>query len=139
LHRIAPAEAPVWCLKSPDAMMIRDMRSWFVGGLQESSLLAFQNGRCIPDASLAENLLKRLPGLTRGLFAALGGQPIDLSARQEEIVTTILAETQRKERVLILVSGSPGCGKTVVGLHAIAHQLARNIDPITRTIRTRAV
>jgi DUF2075 family protein len=139
LQRIAPPEAAVWCLTSPDARLVDEMRNWFVGGLAESNLSAFRDGRCVPDAKLAENLLVRLPGLTRGLFAALGGQPIDLSPRQEEIVTTILAEIQRKERVLILVSGSPGCGKTVVGLHAIAHQLARNIDPITRTIRTRAV
>src|SRR5437588_3735956 len=115
------------------------MRNWFAGGLGKSNLLAFQNGQCIPDARLAENLLRRLPGLTRGLFAALGGQPIDLSARQEEIVSAILAETNRKQRVLILVSGSPGCGKTVVGLHAIAHQLARSIDPGTGTLRTRSV
>lgn len=139
LHRIAPSEAPVWCLKSPDAGLIGEMANWFAGGLEQSNLVAFQNGRCIPDARLAENLLMRLPGLTRGLFAALGGQPIDLSPRQEEIVSAILQEVQRKHRVLILVSGSPGCGKTVVGLHTIVHQLARNIEPISRTIRSRAV
>lgn len=139
LQRIAPPDAPVWCLRNPNAKLIDEMREWFMGGLSETSLLAFQSGRCIPDARLAENLLSRLPGLTRGLSAALGGQPIDLSPRQEEIISAILAEINRKQRVLILVSGSAGCGKTVVGLHAIAHQLARSIDPITGSLRTRSV
>ena len=139
LHRIAPPEAAVWCLKSPDASLIGEMRNWFAGGLGKSNLLAFQNGQCVPDARLAENLLRRLPGLTQGLFAALGGQPIDLSARQEEIVSAISTEVQRKDRVLIIISGSPGCGKTVVGLHAIVHELVRGIEPVSRTIRSRAV
>lgn len=120
LHRIASSEAPVWCLKNPDERLLGEMGIWFSGGLAQSDLAAFQDGRCVPDARLAENLLLRLPGMTRGLFAALGGQPLDLSSRQEEIVSAILQEVQRKQRVLVLVSGSPGCGKTVVGLHAIA-------------------
>jgi DUF2075 family protein len=139
LHGTAPPEAPVWCLKNPDAKLLGEMGIWFAGGLAQADMAAFQDGRYVPDARLAENLLIRLPGMTRGLSSALGGQPLDLSSRQEEIVSAILQEVQRKQRVLVLVSGSPGCGKTVVGLHAIGHQLVRNIDPIKRTIRSRAV
>jgi uncharacterized protein len=139
LQRIAPSEAPAWCLKNPDASLLREIGIWFGGGLAQSDFAAFQDGRCVPDARLAENLLIRLPGMTRGLFSALGGQSLDLSSRQEEIVSAILHEVQRKQRVLVLVSGSPGCGKTVVGIHAIVHQLVRNVDPINRRIRSRSV
>lgn len=139
LQRLAPAEAPVWGLRNPDENLNRSLSSWFGGGLPEVDLRSFRDGSCVPDARLAEALLARLPGLTRGVFAALGGRPIDLSQRQEGVVTAILREVRSGERVLILVSGAPGCGKTVVGLHALVHQLVRNVDAQHRTIRQRSV
>lgn len=139
LNGLAPQEAPVWSLQRPEPDLLGAIQDWFGGGLPEVELGAFRDAPCVADARLAEMLLARLPGMTKGLHAAMGGKPHDLSQRQEEIVTAILREVRSQERVLILVAGSPGCGKTVVGIHALVHQLVRNVDHANRTIRKRSV
>jgi len=114
---------PVWCLNQPE-LAIRHLKQWFVQPLLDPELNTFVTAPCLHNASLAQNLLLRLPNLTRGVFNAIGGRPLDLSPRQEEVVSAILREIRRAEKVLVIVSGEPGCGKTIVGLHSVIHQLA---------------
>lgn len=139
LGEIGPPDAPVWAIRRHDPVRHQELAKWLSGGLSERDFHAFRSGACVADARFAEELLNRLPDLTRGVAKATGSRPIDLSPRQEEVVAAILRETRRNERSLVLVSGAPGCGKTVVGLNALAHQVAQSVDHATGKGRGRSV
>jgi DUF2075 family protein len=123
LGRTAPQDAPVWCLPDPSPAHVGALTEWFRGGIAPSEVAVFRDARCVQRAELAEKMFARLPYLTRGVSKALGGLPLDLSDRQEEIVTAISAAIRDPGHALIVVSGAPGCGKTVAGIHALVHAL----------------
>lgn len=139
LARNASSEAPVWGLREPSTELLDQLGSWFGGGLDATAVESFRDAPCSMDAKLAEAMFARLPNLTRGVSAALGGHPIDLSERQEEILFAINAAVQNRRRTLVLVYGAPGCGKTVVGISAMVHALLRQVEPGVSRIDCRSV
>ena len=138
LRQHGPSEAPVYFVNQPKLETEDPLHRWFSSRTPSSESQLFASAPCIPSAKLAEKLLLRLPSLTKGVSTALAGRPIDLTQRQEELLAAILSEVKKDGKVLVLVSGPPGCGKTIVGLHVLVHNLIQNIDPGTKTITKRA-
>ncbi len=101
----------------------------FSGGSDLGIFNKFRDGHYKQSCEFASNLLRRLPYLTSGIQNALGGLPIDLTPAQQEIVGQIESAIREfKGHTLILISGDPGCGKTIVGLHSMINQLSLDRD-----------
>jgi hypothetical protein len=106
----------------------RALEAWFGGGADASEGEQFSNAGFRQDRRFAEELVRMLPNVTRGVAEGLGRPPLDLSSEQEEIVAAIAQAITAGRAALVLVAGAPGAGKTIVGLHALVEQLARDPD-----------
>lgn len=75
----------------------------------------FIRGKCRPSITWAHELLRRLPSITSGISKVISNTKcLDLSPKQQELVASILHHTNQVGKTLILISGQPGSGKTIV-------------------------
>ncbi len=89
-----------------------------------NTITNFIYGMCKPSIKWARHLYERLPYITSGINNALSCNTcIDLSQQQSAIVESILHCCSQNKKSLILIYGSPGSGKTIIGLHAIINQM----------------
>ena len=111
---------------------LRDLNTRFLQGLPKNDREGFLDDAVVLKASFAKDLFDRLPVITRGVAEAIEHQPIDLTPNQCQIVHAILHRTSESGKRLILVSGEPGSGKTVVGLNVVIQQLVREFDGVSK-------
>jgi hypothetical protein len=102
------------------------LKSLFGVGLSADYFIEFSKSGYHQNPLLALELNRRLPNLTKGIAHALGTPPHDLSQEQQSVVECIGNELKFEGNKLILISGEPGSGKTIVGITAMIEQLARN-------------
>jgi len=100
----------------------------------------FIYGMCKPSIKWARHLHERLPYITSGINNALSCNTcIDLSQQQSAIVESILYCYSQNKKSLILIYGSPGSGKTIIGLHAIINQMISCITTEKKYLSKRSV
>lgn len=139
LQDISELGVNIFSLVDQSDDLIDRLKKFFSGKNEKRHISEFVNGKCVPHASFAENLLQKLPGITAGINSAISNKrALDLSEKQEQITISIENAIDSNKKVLILIYGSPGSGKTIVGLHSIVHRLAKTID-IKNQISKRAV
>ena len=120
------AGIPIVSIANAEGLLRQNLADWLSQPIDDASKKAFLDAKPVMRARLAKDLFDRLPNITRGVAEAVEHRPIDLTTRQAEIVHSALHEAEISGRKLVLVSGEPGSGKTVVGLNIMIQQLVRS-------------
>lgn len=106
LQDISPLDVNIFSLVDQSNDFIERLKRFFSCTNEKRHISEFVNGKCIPHASFAENLLKKLPGITAGLNSSIStNRALDLSEKQEQITISIENAIDNHNKVLILVYG----------------------------------
>lgn len=122
----ASLNAKLWSLVRNRTEIRAYLKTLFGKGLSDDHFQKFVGSGYHQNSLLALELNKRLPIITKGISRALGTPPHDLTQEQQSVVEIIGNEAKGEGNKLIIISGEPGSGKTIVGLTAMIEQLARN-------------
>ncbi len=94
--------------------------------ISQEAANGFVNGKYLQSKKLFEAVREHFSEIWKESYTTLADRGYGLSIEQLQIVKEILGDLDKGRRIVYLVKGAPGSGKTLVAIHLLLSSLYRN-------------
>ncbi|MDG6923876.1 MAG: DUF2075 domain-containing protein [Nitrososphaerota archaeon] len=111
--------------KGEEAQLLDALRERLAGPLDARLANQFVGGTYMQSKKLFEAIREHFEEIRKASYEALAEKGYGLSNEQLDVVDQILADLESGNKVVYLVRGGPGSGKTLLAIHLLLSSLAK--------------